>query len=257
MARRDHAAELRRYLAEDQGVDIRATLTTLPADIDAKLAAKVVLGLIEDDQSYWFARMCHKLPAPVIREVLSRNVDVTPHVFLRLAVPLEGSTAKLERAWQRALAALLDLNLTYGWGSKQRRAKLKALAKDPEILAAIQGTAANRSDVPLDMLAVLVADGTDASIDALVPHVDPALVDKDVRLDRLTRLRARREEAAHHRDARRDRPHDRRSKHAVAGARTRTGAGRRSGGRAVVLGDDLVARAAGNGAAHPGSCRGR
>jgi hypothetical protein len=45
------------------------------------------------------------------------------------------------------------------------------LAKNARVLEAIQGTVAHVKQPSDDMLAVLVADGSAASIDALVPHV--------------------------------------------------------------------------------------
>ena len=57
------------------------------------------------------------------------------------------------------------------------------------MLAAIQSTVAHRKEVPLDWLAVLVADGGAASYDALVPHIDAAIVGRDRRLDRHRQLR--------------------------------------------------------------------
>lgn len=182
MARRDFEAELRRHLAGER-IDLRPVLRSLPETVDVEPVVAVVTELI-DHGIFYFARNCQRLPAPVIREVITRELPGMIPMFLRLAVPADAKPAALVKAWQRALAALLDLQLTYAWGSKQRRTKLRALAKDRQMLAAIQGTAAHRDDVPLDMLAVLVADGSDASFDALVRHI--AVPD---RLDRLARLR--------------------------------------------------------------------
>jgi hypothetical protein len=186
-AKPDARAELDRYLAGET-VDINAVIRRLPDDIDVPTAASVVREMIGAN-TFWFARSCQQLPVPVIRALLAEPSDAMAHLFLRLAVPLEGDATAIAARWQRALVALLDLDLTYAWGSQQRRARLRALARDPHLLAAIQGTVAHRDDVKLDMLAVLVADGSDASFDALVRHVDPAVVHKDVRLDRLARLR--------------------------------------------------------------------
>jgi hypothetical protein len=41
------------------------------------------------------------------------------------------------------------------------------------------------SDAPIEWLAVLAADGSDASIDALIPHLVTALDKRDQRLDQL------------------------------------------------------------------------
>lgn len=183
MARIDHDAVLRRYLAGDRG-DISAAMRSLPANIDVALATGVVLKLMERD--YWLGRLCKHVPERVIRAVLAADVPGATHLFLRLAVPLDGNVIV---AWQRALQALLDLDTTYAWGSKQRRAKIQALARDAHMLAAIQGTVAHAEHVQLDMLAVLVADGSAASYDALVAHIGAAFAAKDRRLDMLAQLR--------------------------------------------------------------------
>ncbi|HEY0254857.1 MAG TPA: hypothetical protein VGC41_25200, partial [Kofleriaceae bacterium] len=60
---------------------------------------------------------------------------------------------------------------------------------DPKTLGAIQAAAARGTAIGLDLLAVLVMDGSTDSIDALLPHLDPALSSADRRLDRLKRLK--------------------------------------------------------------------
>lgn len=184
---RDHADALRRWLAGER-VEIGPVLRTLPADVDTGLAVAAVLHMLQASR-FGFGRGCQRLPPAVIRGVLDSTVEGAEHTFLRLATVTDAGDAALVASWQRALQALLDLDLTYAWGSKQRRERFRSLAADPHLLAAIQGTVANTSDVRLDLLAVLVADGSAASLDALIPHLDAALVGRDARLDRLTALR--------------------------------------------------------------------
>jgi len=140
------------------------------------------------DSAFSLSRYRALSPA-LIRAVLAAESSETNHRFLRLAVDAELDDVALALAWRRAVQVVVDTNLTYRWGSRKRRSRLQQLARDPEMLAAIQATVANSEDVRLDLLAVLVADGSDASFDALVPHLDPALVERDARLDRLTRLK--------------------------------------------------------------------
>lgn len=185
MAKRDHEGDVPRFIA---GERVHPVLRSIPDNVDPALVATAVMKMFTHHVG-WFAGKCRHLPAPVIREVLDRLTTGWVHVFLRLAVPSYAEPVALVAHWQRALQALRDLDLTYAWGSAKRRARFVALASDPQILEAIQGAAANCDNVSLDVLAVLVADGSDASFDALVRHVDPAFVHKDLRLDRLTRLR--------------------------------------------------------------------
>jgi hypothetical protein len=182
----DHRGVLERYLNGERG-DIGPAMRSLPASIDVSLATNVVVKLLE---RIWFVgRMCKALPAPVIRAVLARDVPGAPHLFLRLAVSGDLPDAALQKSWRRALQALLDLDTTYAWGSKQRRAKIAGLARDAAMLAAIQGTVAHAPKVPLDMLAVLVADGSAASYDALITRIEAAFTTRDARLDVLAQLR--------------------------------------------------------------------
>lgn len=187
MAKRDHAAELRRWM-EHERLDIRPALRTLPRDIDPELVVPVVLSLLQRNL-FWVVGSCRKLPPHVIRAVLAAELDHTDHLLLRLAVVDDGDDAVLAASWHRAVQLLGDLNLTYAWGSRPRRERFRAIASDPHLLHAVQATAAHSATVRIDLLAVLVTDGSDASFDALVPHVDPAFVHGDARLDRLDRLR--------------------------------------------------------------------
>jgi hypothetical protein len=186
MARRDHAAELARHAAGER-FDIRPTLRTLPASIDPALVVPIVLQMIE--RPYALRNTCRRLPAAVIRGVLAARCEHPNHLFLRLVVDGDAADDELVAEWQRAVQALGDLDLTYAWGSKPRRDRIRKVASDPVLLEAVQGTVAHSQSPSLDMLAVLVADGSRESIDALVPHVDPAFVAEDARLDRLRRLR--------------------------------------------------------------------
>jgi hypothetical protein len=181
----DGADAVKAYLSGRMlSFDVAAVGQALPK-VDPKLAADVVERWLGD--SLVLARNCRRLPEPAIREVLGRKHDSWQHVFLKLAVP--DDAPDLTGAWKRALAALLDCYRSYLWGSKKRRERFKKLARDPAILAAIQGTAANRDDCKLDMLAVLAADGSDASYDALIRHIDRAFAVRDDHLERLRMLR--------------------------------------------------------------------
>lgn len=168
-------------------------LKALPDDVDPALAARAAVGLIGDSyHSTWlFARTCRRLPVPVIRACLELlEADRRPHAFiLREYVRREAKDDVLAVDWDEALQVLLGLETTYAWGSKQKRAKFQALADQPRVLQALQTAAVACEQVSLDLLAVLAADGSEASLDALIPHIERAVRQQDWELDRLQDLR--------------------------------------------------------------------
>ncbi len=164
---------------------IHATIRKLPADVDPIVAADVALEILVD--SAWsFSRDCKRLPPAVIRELLRRKPTDATHVYLALAVDPDDKDAALARSWARAIQGLADLETINRWASKQKREKFRALARNKHLLPAIQGAAATGENVSDNMLAVLVADGSTESIDALVPHLD--VKDSAHRLDALRML---------------------------------------------------------------------
>ena len=136
---------------------------------------------------YRFARSTEALPADAIRRVLDalrreRPTDPCVH-FLHVAV----DATALQPTWRAAVNALKQCQAESSWGSKEKREKLSAIAKDPALLAAVQSAAVACTQVPLEFLAILVLDGGDASTDAVLPHFDRAMKDP-VTLDALARL---------------------------------------------------------------------
>jgi len=163
--------------------EILDALRQLPEDVDVRLAADAVLPLVTGDassKSCWLlGRHCQRLPAAVVRDLLGRltghaRTAGNPHrdvaIFLTAMVSPELPDDRLVEAWGAALVGLLDLNTTYGWGSRQRREKIRGVAASREMVAALQAVAVGCERVDLDMLAVLCAEGSDASFDALMPH---------------------------------------------------------------------------------------
>ncbi|NTX06676.1 hypothetical protein [Myxococcus sp. CA040A] len=195
MSRRRASEELHALLGEPapDWERLIKVLKKLPVDVDPMLAAGAALQLLPADRSFFgsFGQHCQRLPAPVIRAVLERLAgDVRPAVFfLRESVDREGSDEALCASWRTALQGMLDLNVTYGWGSKQRKAKLQGLAENPVLLQAIQTVVVASEEVSLDMLAVLTIDASEASLDALIPHVERAVQSQGWELDRLEDLR--------------------------------------------------------------------
>lgn len=179
-------AELRRYLAGEH-LDVTDAMRSLPPTVDPALVIGVVEKVI--DRRRWVAKLCNKLPPRAIRGLLAASLDHPNHLFLQLAVAPVVDDTELLRSWSHALEAMIDLDASYNWGSAPLKAKIAKLVADKPILAAIQGTVAHSENAPLIMLAVLVADGSDASYDALVRHIDTAFTARDRRLDLLKRLK--------------------------------------------------------------------
>ncbi len=151
---------------------IHESIRKLPADVDPVVAADVALEILVD--SGWaFSRECKRLPPAVMRELLGRRPKDATHVYLTLAVDPDEPDAALAKSWARAIQGLADLETINSWHSPQKRAKFLALADNEHLLHAIRGASANGDNVSNNMLAVLVADGSDESIDALVPHLEP------------------------------------------------------------------------------------
>jgi hypothetical protein len=182
-----HDAALQRILAGREPVRIADTLRTLPRTANLELAIEVVLRLLAEP--HWLAA-CGKLPARLIRGVLEAKATRPAHVFLQLAIPATAKAAPLKTAWQQAVEALRQLaETTHALDADARRAQLADLARTPQLLQAIQGVAANTAEVPVEMLVVLAIDGSETSLDALIPHLDLALGSRDARLERLALVR--------------------------------------------------------------------
>jgi hypothetical protein len=133
---------------------------------------------------YRFARSTEALGAKAITAVLEALQRAWPDDarvrFLRAAV----DDAALETTWRPAVNALKQFQAEYSWGSKEKRQQLTAIAKEPRLLGALQVATVACASVPLEFLAVLVLDGSEASTDAVLPHFDRATKDA-VRLDAL------------------------------------------------------------------------
>jgi hypothetical protein len=180
MPRQCTAADANRMLREnDAGVD--EMLRAAPDDVDPKLAARALLGFLEDSV-WWFARSYDRLPRAVIRttlEELAKRSELAWGVFVRVHVG-DVDDSKLQGAWAKAVKAVLDLNNSLRFGSMEHRAKIEGVARDPRSVEAARAAAASRSeDVPDDILAVLLVDGADASLDALLPSLERALATRD------------------------------------------------------------------------------
>ena len=167
----------------------QAALKSLPEDVDVGLAAQVLGDQFADSRSVWgVARIHKKLPEPVIRALLQRLEGVVSPASIFVRAFLAGTT-ELADAWEQAMYRLLSLDTTYAWGSKQKRAKLEALAAEPKVVEALQASVVTTETMRMDALAVLAIDASEASVDALMPHFERAAREKDQKLDRLLALK--------------------------------------------------------------------
>ncbi len=132
---------------------------------------------------YRFARSTEKLAVSEIRAVLEalEATDERPvaGVFLRSAVDAS-SDALLAKTWAAAVNAMKVFESQYAWGSKPKREKLTAISKSPVLLAATQAAVVRAASLPVrdELLAVLVLDAREASLDALMPHFEAAMADR-------------------------------------------------------------------------------
>ena len=162
-----------------------------PHDADPVLWARASLRLFL--HSFQFDKECHRLSAATIRsffEQLPPSVEAQA-VFLRAAVDLELTDRALEDAWTTAMQCQVALQVTHAIGAASRRSKVPGIAKNPRLLGAIQASVASLPYASEGQLVVLVHDGSEASVDALLPVFERAVADENsAELDRLLTLRA-------------------------------------------------------------------
>jgi len=131
------------------------------------------------------------LPAPVVRAMLDGPKPADgAQSFLACYVGHVRSSAALRTRWRAGLAALEVLRVAgiYGLSSrKDAQVPLAGLAGDPRAVAAARETARVCAQAPAAMLALLVLDGSDASLAVLQPRLQ-ATKSSDTELDTLRKL---------------------------------------------------------------------
>lgn len=140
-------------------------MRALPDDVDVNAASERMLEWV-DGKLYALHRYASALPTSVLEAGL-KKMNAAPTRAGRLVV-LELTKAGI--AWKEITAVLASLDRTYAWGSKQMKAIFRSLADRPETLAAIQTAVVGDLTARVSFLAVLAADGSDASVDALLPR---------------------------------------------------------------------------------------
>jgi hypothetical protein len=114
--------------------------------------------------------------------------------FMQACVPMDVDGLRVESAWQSAAQALTRLVRLEKKPKKDELAALKKLAVDDVFLegAQVALATANPNDVEANrwFLPVLMIDGSEVSVDALLPHVDAALSAGGAALEAFKPLRA-------------------------------------------------------------------
>jgi hypothetical protein len=145
-----------------------------------------IAGLLRD--GHWnLARRCGN--AEAIRAALDEleGLSDLATLFLRSAVPGPAVVAQ----WVAAIDALRSLHRVssgFGekWGSRRREARIRALAQVPELVEGVRAVVVASTElVEPDWFAVLAADASPESVDALLPQVARALARDRQTLDAL------------------------------------------------------------------------
>lgn len=122
------------------------------------------------------AAQIRKLLGAVKRAPRKRALDCAEK-FLEASLDVSNDTA-LETTWRAALSVLDDIQ-KYPFDATKRGKKLRDIARSEHVLSAWQA-AARAQELPSAVLALLIIDASEASLDALVPHFERALTDRDV-----------------------------------------------------------------------------
>lgn len=166
---------------------VRKWLETPPPGVPVSLLAEVVLRERDTESTTFYVRAPPKLSRPIVNAILDILRAEPPSLVSVFLLSALDETAP-ERDWVAAAEALSSLYSTLSWGSAPRRASFKRLAKG-RFLPAFQAVAVAIADVPTELLTVLAADGSEASVDALMPHFQRAATQKDSALDQLERVK--------------------------------------------------------------------
>lgn len=136
---------------------------------------------------FQFAQRTQSATEEEIAQFMAKMANEKPLEPASLFIRAAFDEAAPRASWKFAVNALKTIEAQGSWGSKVKRTRLTAVAREPRVLAGAQAAAVGAARVPAEYLAVLAIDGSDASIDALIPHFDAARKDP-TRLDELSQL---------------------------------------------------------------------
>jgi hypothetical protein len=123
-----------------------------------------------------------------LAQLRQRERPIPPVRVLLGAVEGTDGEALVER-WYEAVHAVRELDRQVRWGSNAHRQKIAAIVALPHVVDGMRGVIVVEQNVPLAWMAVLVADGSEESADAILPHVDSALDEGGAQLEALNQLK--------------------------------------------------------------------
>jgi hypothetical protein len=154
------------------------------------------IDLLARGEVWWskFAHAAKLLPPAQLRRLLARlqrevakNKGVLACAVHYLGAMVDDSSDDaLVKSWRAALVGLDGVQM-YAFDLTKKHNKLKRLASDARLVAAWQEAAVASERLAFDVLALLVIDASDASLDALLPHLERARGDHE-RLEQLEAL---------------------------------------------------------------------
>lgn len=163
-------------------------LRELPGDVDVELATLRVMQVLSPSTP--FIEAARRFPARVVARVLA-HIPVAAErdaqaVFLAEAARAE--PGELLAAWGQALEAFAALGAYEALAPKKRRSRARVLVKDASFLQAVQAAVAGAENETSSMIELLAADGSEASVDALLVAVARAETAGGFRLRQVMRI---------------------------------------------------------------------
>jgi hypothetical protein len=116
-----------------------------------------------------------KLPLSVLRACVAELArQKNPPPLSRYLLGFVSGAEDLQAAWRAAVETLPLLSSTRKWGGRPHKQEIRLLAAQPQLVDALRGAVVVGDDLPNSWRAVLVAEGSEASVDALLPTIDRA-----------------------------------------------------------------------------------
>jgi hypothetical protein len=167
-----------------------SVLASLPEGVDVKLAMARLRRhwpALNVPNRAMFAPFFRALPPSLIEACLA---ELSRQKNGPNCVRFVRAIAKSPGSWRNALdaLALLDNLANERFGVARHRAQIAKVAAMPDCVDGIQGLVVSEPTVPEDWRAVLVADGSDESADALLPSIERSFTQGGAALDELARL---------------------------------------------------------------------